>query len=256
MKRFRPLRIYLRRPQPGFTLVELAVVMLIVSILLAGVLMPLSMQIDLRKASETKRTMDEVKEALVGFAMANGRLPCPASATSNGVEDPVGGSTSTPSTPCAVPLAGFVPAVTLSLTPTDAQGYLIDGWNSRLRYAVTTANGKAFTTAGQMKVLSINSLGADLCVCSTSTGIIAAGPSCAANATLTSTAVAVIYSLGTNSATGGIGADESKNLDGDRLFISHEPTPSGATNGEFDDLVVWLSPNVLYNRLIAAGALP
>ena len=236
------------RLQPGFSLVELAIVMLIISILLAGVLVPLSIQMDVRKGGETRKTMDDVRDALVGFAMANGRLPCPASATSNGVEAPSGGGV------CTVPLAGFVPAVTLSLTPTDAQGYLLDGWNNRVRYAVTTANTSAFTTTGQMKASGMAALTPDLRVCSTSTGV--SGESCAAAATLTSTAVAVIYSLGPNGPTGGTGADEAKNLDANRLFISHDPTPAGATNGEFDDLAVWLSPSLMYNRLITAGVLP
>ena len=249
MKPLRLQDIRIPRLQPGFSLVELAIVMLIISILLAGVLVPLSIQMDVRKGGETRKTMDDVREALIGFAMANGRLPCPASATSNGVEAPSGGGV------CTVPLAGFVPAVTLSLTPTDAQGYLLDGWNNRVRYAVTTANSNAFTTAGQMRTVGMSTLSADLRVCSTSTGIIG-GPSCAANATLTSTAVAVIYSLGPNGPTGGTGTDEAANLNADRLFISHDPTPAGATNGEFDDLVVWLSPSLMYNRLITAGVLP
>ncbi len=236
------------RLQPGFSLVELAIVMLIVSILLAGVLVPLSIQMDVRKGGETRKTMDDARDALVGFTMANGRLPCPASAASNGVEAPGGGGA------CTAPLDGFVPAVTLSLTPADAQGYLLDGWNNRVRYAITTANTNAFTTTGQMKALGIAALGPDLRVCSTSTGI--SGESCAATTTLTATAVAIIYSLGPNGPTGGTGADEAKNLDANRLFISHDSTPAGATNGEFDDMVVWLSPNVLYNRLITAGVLP
>lgn len=253
MKRMTDHKACSARLQLGFSLVELAIVMLIISILMAGVLVPLSIQMDVRKGGETRKTIEEAREALVGFAMANSRLPCPASAASNGVEAPSGGGV------CTAPLAGFVPAVTLSLTPTDAQGYLLDGWNNRVRYAVTTANSAAFTftTTGQMKALGIAALASDLRVCSTSTGkIVGPPPSCAANATLTSTAVAVIYSLGPNGPTGGTGTDEAENLNADRLFISHDPTPAGATNGEFDDLVVWLSPNVLYNRLITALVLP
>ncbi len=249
MKPLQAHGVSLHRLQPGFSLVELAIVMLIISILMAGVLVPLSIQMDVRKGGETRKTIEEAREALVGFAMANGRLPCPASSASNGVEAPSGGGA------CTAPLAGFVPAVTLSLTPTDAQGYLLDGWNNRVRYAVTTANTSAFTTTGQMKASGMAALGPDLRMCSTSTGIIA-GPSCAANATLTSTAVAVIYSLGPNGPTGGTGTDEAENLNADRLFISHDPTPAGATNGEFDDLAVWLSPSLMYNRLITAGVLP
>lgn len=28
----------------------------------------------------------------------------------------------------------------------------------------------------------------------------------------------------------------------DRVYISHAPAPAGATAGEFDDLVLWISP--------------
>jgi hypothetical protein len=38
-------------------------------------------------------------------------------------------------------------------------------------------------------------------------------------------------------------------------FVAHEPRPSDAVSGEFDDLVGWISLNILYNRLIAAGAI-
>lgn len=32
--------------------------------------------------------------------------------------------------------------------------------------------------------------------------------------------------------------------------------PTAAGPNTFDDLVTWISPNILYNRLIAAGRLP
>jgi hypothetical protein len=34
------------------------------------------------------------------------------------------------------------------------------------------------------------------------------------------------------------------------VFVSHNPTPT------FDDLVIWISPNVLINRMVSAGKLP
>jgi len=75
--------------------------------------------------------------------------------------------------------------------------------------------------------------------------------------TLTISAVAVIFSVGKNGVPGGTGgvagSDESFNLDNDRAFISHEPAPSGATGGEFDDIVIWLSPSILYNRILSGG---
>jgi hypothetical protein len=67
--------------------------------------------------------------------------------------------------------------------------------------------------------------------------------------------VAVVLSTGPNGVSGAHGADEAANLDADRVFVHHVPTPAGSAN-EFDDILTWLSPNVLYNRLISAGPLP
>lgn len=70
------------------------------------------------------------------------------------------------------------------------------------------------------------------------------------------TVVAIIFSTGKNGATGGTGTNEARNLDGNALFVSRVPDPSGATGGEFDDLLVWIPVGVLYGKLIAAGVLP
>ncbi len=249
--------------QHGFTLAEVAVVVLIVGLLLGGLLGTYSTQIDLSKTAETKKTLETARDALIGFAAANGRLPCPATVnpphatTSNGVEAPLGGGACTVSGG-GMPGLGFFPAATLALTPTDSQGYLIDSWGNRIRYAVTNSGTPPaeFTTQGQIRTKLIdgdpNTPSPDLRICTTSTG--ASSTTCSGTSTtLTTSAVAVIFSTGKNGATGGTGADESKNLDNDRVFISHEPAPSGATNGEFDDILIWLSPSILYNRILSGG---
>jgi len=64
----------------------MAVVIVIVGLLLGGLLMPMSMQIENYNRHETKKTMDSIKEALIGFALTNGRLPCP-DFDGDGVED-------------------------------------------------------------------------------------------------------------------------------------------------------------------------
>ncbi|MBI4291491.1 MAG: type II secretion system protein [Betaproteobacteria bacterium] len=249
--------------QAGFTLAELAIVMLVFSILLGGMFVSISTQLDLRSISDTQRSMEQAREALIGFAVARGYLPCPASATNMNANTPTGNGSETArfGGNCTV-FDGYVPAVTLSITPTDAQGFLIDSYGTRIRYAVTRDTIGAdypFTTtnfASQIKQVGIAALNPNLAVCSTSAGITVSDCS-GASTRLTNSAVAVIYSLGKNarSATGGTGADESKNLDANRSFVSHDITDSAAANGEFDDLLTWLSPNILYNRLIAAGAI-
>lgn len=240
-----------RNDTSGFTLIEMAIVLVIVGLLLGGILMPLSAQIDQRRISETQKTLDEINQALIGFAIANGRLPCPASAISAGIESPAGGGV------CTNPFNGFLPAATLGLPQTDGLGYTADAWGltqNRIRYAVTTANGSAFTTANGMRTTTMAVLNPDLRVCASATGI--TGTTCGTAVSLTNNAIAVIYSLGRNAPTGGTGTDEAANLDNNPVFVSHTPTAIGAPNGEFDDIVTWVSPNTLFNRMVAANQLP
>ena len=257
----------MKRLSSGFTLAELAIVTAIVGLLLGSLLLTLSTQLDQRQRTTTQQTLELAREALIGYVIANGRLPCPAVAvlsTDTGVEAPIGGTTSV--IPCAAPYSGYYPAVTVGLTNTDANGYLLDAWSNRIRYAVTTTQTNLFTnptaslptikTPGISSITPPSAGSPYLSVCSTSTGMTTGANAVCANASkLTDGAVAVIFSLGRNWTTGGTGTDEAKNLDNDRAFIYHDPTDSNAANGEFDDLVTWLSPNVLYNRLAAAGAL-
>lgn len=249
------------RPHRGFTLVELAIVLIIVTLLTSGLMMTLSAQHEASARADTQRRLDEAREALLGYAAANGRLPCPAASGGAGVESPSGGGT------CTNSWDGFLPGITLGITNIDESGYAIDAWGNRIRYALTTfanatycSSGYCFATADGVKSVwnnvSPSALKPDLTVCSTSTGMTGSGSSaaCATNTALVKDAVAVIHSRGKNGALTPTSSDELANNDADPLFVSHTPTPDG-TN-EFDDLVTWISPNLLYSRLIAAGRLP
>lgn len=264
-------RIPIPRNAWGFTLTELAVVLAIVALLIGGLLMPLAEQDNLRRTQETRKILADASEALLGFAAAQGRLPCPASDASSGIESfcPNGGPDANPCGDatvitqahgrCSHPLNGFLPAATLGISPVDDHGQARDAWNGRIRYAVTTQYVAVraiypFTAPGGMSATGLANLASTLSICATSTGITAAN--CGTATKLTDKAPAVLLSIGRNAPTGGVGNDEVANLNGDAVFVGHEPTPSTAANGEFDDLVVWLSPNILYNRMIAAGRLP
>lgn len=250
----------LKKRNLGFTLVELAIVLVIVALLSGGLMMTVSAQMDSIASSETQRRLNDARDALLGFAAANGRLPCPAAPGTSGVELPAGGGT------CSNPWDGFLPAITLGLTPTNDNGYAVDGWGNPIRYAVTTVShalctNSCFTTSNGVKNVWNGSVGPllitpDLHVCNTATGISGVGSTatCAVGADLAKDAVAVIFSRGKNGASAPVSADEQTNGDTDQFFVSHTPTPAGAN--EFDDIVVWLSPNILYNRLITAGRLP
>ena len=235
----------------GFTLVEMAMVLLIVALLLSGLVPSISQQMEQRRITETRQQLEEIKDALMGFAIINGRLPCPASATSNGQESPVGGGN------CTNTYNGFVPAATLGMASAlNSQGHPIDAWGNPLAYAVTESNSNAYTTSNGLATVGLDSLSPDLLVCSTSTGI--SGSNCATGKKLTagSGIPVILYSSGGNAAYGGTGADESKNNDNNRVFVSHTPTPETAANGEFDDIVTWMSNHLLLNRMVTAGKLP
>ncbi len=75
----------------GFTLVEVAIVLVVLAILTGSILVPLSAQMEQRYYDDTTRTMNDVRDALLGFAVVNKRLPCPDTDTpSDGIENTTG----------------------------------------------------------------------------------------------------------------------------------------------------------------------
>lgn len=91
----------------GFTIVELAIVMVVVG-LLAGGGIPLMRMLTERKArNETKDYLVQVKEAVISFTNSNGRLPRPDT-NNDGQEDP-----------CGTPCRGFLPYIDLNVPATD-----------------------------------------------------------------------------------------------------------------------------------------
>ncbi len=236
----------------GFSLIEMAVVLIILGFVLGALLMPLQAQRNQLFQSQTENTLDTAKKALLGFAQSRGRLPCPATAGSNGIEDP------TPVTGTCTAPVGYLPAATIGIQPTDGNGFAVDGWNNPIRYAVTTVNtagGAAtpdFTTSNEMSNVGITALVPDLKVCSDSSAA-----NCSATSYLINNAVAVIFSTGKNFGQT-VGADEALNLAATNTFYSRTPTAATlplASSKEFDDMVTWISPYVLYNAMIESGQL-
>ena len=249
----------------AFTLLELLVAMVVVALLAAGLAMPLSTQVELRRAAETRRLLEEAREALLGFAAAHGRLPCPATATSHGQEAFAPGGDAA-NGHCAAFHEGYLPAAALGLAPLDEEGFLRDGWSAspanRLRYAVfgaepVNAVEHALTRASGMPAATLAGLGAApryLLVCASGTGVGASSCGAAANQ-LTRRAVLVVHSRGANAARDPpAGSDEARNLDGNPVFVAG--TASSATAGEFDDVLTWVPLPILVSRMLAAGRLP
>ena len=229
----------------GFSLVEMAIVLVIVGLLLGGMLTPLSMQMEQRKMSETQRQMEETKDALIGFALRNGYLPCPAISASNGLEDRDGDKCGDDKR------QGYIPWATLGVGKLDSWGHLF-------RYSVTPA----FTHALAPFALST---ARDISVVTRS-----GAEGALVGATAENDIPVVVMSYGKNGAhatsdqgvliadPSSTNVDEKANWGGDGTrFIARPPGDNtGQPGGEFDDLVTWISPNILYNRMVAAQRLP
>ena len=248
----------------GFTLIELAMVMLILTLLVTGMAVPFTAQLAMRRYEETRRQLDEARDALMGFAAAHGRLPCPASATSNGAEsfapggDALNGS-------CSNFHDGFLPGASLGLSPLDANGFVRDPWGTpanRIRYAVfggvvTNGVSNALTRANGMQSATLAGLGGApnyLWICASATGTSGSGCGAASNQ-LTKRAAFVLISPGPNAGGApAAGPDEARNLGAGPVFVTHEI--STVPGNEFDDIVTWVPINLLITRLVAAGRLP
>jgi prepilin-type N-terminal cleavage/methylation domain-containing protein len=255
----------------GFTLLEIAISLALLGVLAIGILVPLVSQLQQRNTSMTEKTLSDIKDALVGYAAINGRLPCPATLTGvpSGAET-FAASGGEANGQCSS-FWGYVPALTLGITPIDSSGFALDAWNNRIRYAVskvqicaaTTPAVPSFTSLAGLRTATLPEISkatALLTVCDS--GIGATATACNATArTLTTTAAVVIWSPGPNALTGGgSGLDEKQNPNpkdessADVVFVSR--SVSDIPGNVFDDVVSWLSINTLVNRMVAAGQLP
>lgn len=224
----------MRCPQRGFSVIELAVAVLILTLLLGSILVPLATQVEQRKVNDTRRALEEIREALVGFAIINGRLPCPdtdsdPAAAGYGIEEPA--CSADPVT------EGYLPWKSLGVAQMDAFGVKrtsaasprIGDWRYRVdrNFAVTFSLATGF--------------GADALTVRDSTG----------NALTSSTErpVAIIISAGPDTVANGQNA-----------VSSFEPTggiyQADVPSATFDDILIWISRPILLNRMVAAGKLP
>jgi prepilin-type N-terminal cleavage/methylation domain-containing protein len=127
--------------QRGFSLIEIALVLVVVGLALGGVLAALGPQLENKKVSDTQNRIKEASDAIMAFAMVNGRLPCPAelptavAAANRGQAAPLN-----PPRGLCTNFEGFVPARTLGLGEQGiggaSEGLMQDAWGFGLRYRV------------------------------------------------------------------------------------------------------------------------
>jgi prepilin-type N-terminal cleavage/methylation domain-containing protein len=249
----------------GFTMIELAVALFLIALLFGSIAMPLQTRVEIRKAEETAHILHQARTALLGYAAANGYLPCPADESSAGQEAP-GTNHETGYCPTYF---GFLPAAALGMDVPESRGYAVDAWGgsaNRTRYAVSSYSvgsvANAMTRVNGMRSAGVARLSDPALslfhVCDSGSGV-SPGSTCGKAVTLVSSTPAVIWSSGANAASGGASVHEAQNPhasggSADRLFVSR--ARSNASGAEFDDQVTWIPMSVLLHRLLAAGQVP
>ena len=205
----------------GFTLVELAVVLVIIGLIVGGLIRPLASQMEQARRADAEKALQQIHEALLGYAIVGQRLPCPDT-DGDGRADACTGSSG------AVNVGGLPWA--------DLGAPREDPWGNAWIYAVNGAFTSApvgYTTSGS------------------GSGRIAVHEAAGCSGTQRVDDVPALVLSGAQ--TRNSNALENENRDGDRCFVALPYTTAGG--GAFDDLVEWLSRPELLARLAAAGRL-
>lgn len=283
------------KPMRGFTLIEMAIVLIVITLLIGGLAAPLSAQIQARRIAETRADMNAIRDALVGYAMSHTisrTCNCNYGSSPTAVGDPLSSTTcpvmiACPSTDptgtgtltqtylghflpcpdnaspptgveasrdgsgrCPVPVRGTLPWRTLGLKGHDA-------WGNRYTYAVT----RQYANDQSGFVSTPAATGGDVNVFPDATCSVA---------TVAENVPIVVVSHGPNGrgaqnmgggtplAAADLPNDERHNLIAseavapcnDRSFVSRAPTET------FDDQVLWVSANELFNRVCPPGGCP
>lgn len=239
-----------RASATGFTLVEMAVVVVLMGIVMTLGLRMLQANLNNAAWSQTQQKQERIKTALIAFLRTNGRLPCPDSALPPTGAEPAA---------CLVNAGrGVLPWQVLGLSVGDVQ----DGWSNFFTYRVanrTPITSSNWTIKAGTAPFTISELTTPLVALTlqvrNDAGVL--GPA------ITPGPVAVILSHGKNgfgarTLRGAAvlpappGADELSNATAaSTTFITRTPTDvAAAAGGAYDDLVAYLTPKDLLQPLL------
>ncbi len=248
----------------GFTLAEMAIVVVIGSLLLMAGVQVLTTQMESAAYSATRFKQEAIKQAMITYLGNNKRLPCPDTRNGNGpgallfttaarpdgIENRATAGVVTSN--CAATF-GVLPYATLGLTRDAA----LDGWNNLFSYHLTTAPNWAVTAS----------------FADTNVGGLTINDRTPAGAVLllTSQAVTVVVSHGKNGTgaytikgtravlpVAGTHPDEYENTNAvaNSVYYKREYTNnSAAIGGSFDDLVMPIMANEMIAPLRRDGTL-
>ncbi len=270
----------------GFTLIELAIVLVIITFLIGGLAMPLSAQIQARRIAETNRTLEEAREAITGYAITHScscaydnvglagiLLPPPQTTCAPSACPPSNPSSSNttlkhPYLPCpdtnndgkedrtgaaCNSQIGLFPWVELATAAQDA-------WGNRLRYAV--AGDLADSTKGIHNTSSVtgNQISSSIAKCADLDVDVARNVPIVLLSHGSNGRGARNINIPQSSATPPpppeIGADELQNLGSVQSACTANNFVSNSPSENFDDVLTWISFPQLISRVCPAGGCP
>jgi prepilin-type N-terminal cleavage/methylation domain-containing protein len=140
----------------GFTLIEMAVVLVLIAI---GLTFALRITVALRagaQVADTRKAAENLRSAIIAYAVRNKRLPCPASGTTASSDANYGKELRDSNNLCTgrvnptdLTVKGIIPWQTLGI----GQDASLDGWFRRFTYEVSALAAEAGTSAAPNTLL-------------------------------------------------------------------------------------------------------
>lgn len=249
----------------GFTLLEMSLVLVVLSLILTGGLTILNQTVRMQRSGDVQAKLDRIEKAITNYRRLHNKLPCPADGTiplinpsgvfqaDFGVEvDSSGGGSCTGATftDGSNTVGGVVPVRTLGLADEDA----FDPWGGRFMYIVdkrVTKTESSSTTFYSSCTSAITTCGPK----DTTVGSIRVNDG--SGTARTSSAILLIMSFGGNGhgayqgsgaikSWGSTNADEQKNCHCtstgaaaafDATFVMHPPKALESMKSGFDDII-------------------
>ena len=228
----------------GFTLVEMAIVLVVIGLVLSGGLLAVAPILQSSKVSDSKAKLDRIEQALVLHVIRFGCLPCPATAgadssvPANNAGQALGAAVYTSGCSAAVcgNAQGIVPWVNLGLSEAD----ITDGFGYRIDYAITSAAaspGNLQATTGMQRTppstypagsLVVNNTGGTQISATAAYVLISHGPD---------HSLGFVAGIGTQSVDPNGSANQTANSDGSPFVQDDLNGKSGGSH--FDDIVRW-----------------
>lgn len=251
----------MKRTEPGFTLIELAVVLVIIGTMLTLGLAAFNAQMTTGAYARTRAKIETIKSALIDHLGRHMYLPCPdrdfgpppppPAERGRGEDDRV--TADDPTKACNA-YVGILPYRDLGLGRDDA----LDGWGNYFTYHVSEGAGflMHWTTLGTDSVQPA------------STGTLALQDAASGGSEIANQLVVVVVSHGKN----GLGAytvkgvrnslpdagsspDERENTDGNLTYVQRDYSEKVGGGGPFDDVIGGFTNTQLLGPLVQSGAM-